>query len=53
MQQWALVPAGGSSVTLTNLRSGFCVDDKNWGGAGASLQQWNCNNLAVQTWQIA
>ena len=53
MQQWALVPAGGSSVTLKNLGSGYCVDDKNWGGAGASLQQWDCNNLAVQTWQIA
>ena len=53
MQQWALYQAGGSSVTLRNLKSGLCVDDKNWGGAGASLQQWDCNNLAVQTWQFS
>jgi hypothetical protein len=53
MQQWALFQAGGNSFTIRNLRSGLCVDVKNWGGAGAALQQWDCNGLAVQTWQFA
>jgi hypothetical protein len=51
MQQWALYSAGNGSVTIRNLKSGLCVDVKNWGGAGAALQQWYCNNLSVQTWQ--
>jgi hypothetical protein len=53
MQQWALYRAGTNSVTLRNLKNGLCVDDKDWGGAGASLQQWDCNELAVQTWQFS
>ncbi|MFD7896902.1 RICIN domain-containing protein [Streptomyces sp. NPDC059743] len=53
MQQWALYTAGTNSLTIRNLKSGLCVDVKNWGGAGAALQQWNCNNLTVQTWQYS
>ncbi|MFE4832449.1 RICIN domain-containing protein [Streptomyces sp. NPDC056672] len=53
MQQWALYRAGTSSLTIRNLKNGLCVDVKNWGGAGAALQQWDCNDLAVQTWQYS
>lgn len=52
MQQWALYSAG-TSVTIRNLKSGLCVDVKDGGGAGAALQQWHCNNFAVQTWQFS
>lgn len=52
MQQWALISVG-DSVAIRNLKSGLCVDDKNWGGAGAALQQWDCNYLAVQTWRYS
>lgn len=52
-QQWAIVRAAGTSVTIRNLKSGLCVDDKAWGGAGAALQQWTCTNAAVQTWQYS
>jgi hypothetical protein len=53
MQLWALFGTGTSSLTVRNLRSGLCLDDKDWGGAGAALQQWDCNQAAVQTWQLS
>ena len=46
-------PPPSSVVPLRNRHSNLCLDNNNWAtAAGSPVQQWTCNGLTVQQWEM-
>ncbi|HEX2144138.1 MAG TPA: RICIN domain-containing protein [Glycomyces sp.] len=54
VQDWNLTPVGNGYYSISNVYSGLCLDNYNFGTeSGAEVRQWTCLNNAAQQWAIA
>jgi hypothetical protein len=51
-QLWIMTLVGGGNVHLMNVLSGLCLDARGAAASGTPVQQWTCNQISNENWEL-
>jgi hypothetical protein len=51
-QDWVTISLGGTHIQYKNLRSQLCLDARGGATNGTPVQQWTCNSISNEKWDI-
>jgi hypothetical protein len=51
-QLWLMTEVGNGNLHLMNVHSGLCLDARGAAKSGTPVQQWTCNQISNENWEI-
>jgi hypothetical protein len=51
-QQWEEIPISGAIFHYRNVLTGLCLDARGGATNGTPVQQWVCNNISNENWEV-
>jgi hypothetical protein len=51
-QLWIMIEVGNGNLHLMNAHSGLCLDARGSATSGTPVQQWTCNQISNENWEL-
>jgi hypothetical protein len=51
-QLWIMTEVGNGNLHLMNVHSGLCLDARGSATSGTPVQQWTCNQISNENWEL-
>jgi hypothetical protein len=51
-QLWIMIEVGNGNLHLMNALSGLCLDARGSATSGTPVQQWTCNEISNENWEL-